>query len=206
MTNELRQAIEQITEAAPRLNRATEEAARLVKMVDDFLAEQAVGLPVQVLVEPGRVAKIDEDELADRKELPYRAEWLYLSYKRCSDGKFHIAVERELCASRHPDINEELTAATTVSNDVVLWSSASRSDKLKTFARLPALVAEIARQLTDAVDGTTEATKAIEQLSKTMQSRSLSFAVAPPVPRSAAADDAQSLDAMESTIDMFKRS
>ena len=158
MTDELRQALQQIREATPKLNKATDEAAQLVKVVDDFLAEQGVGLPVQVIVESGETTK-DEEEAE-----PYHSETLCLSYKRCGrDGKFHIAVEREFFAWRDCDGYGEPDNP-TVSRDVDSWSLASREDKLKTFAELPELLTEIAKQVTNTVKSTVEATKAVERI------------------------------------------
>lgn len=127
MPSPLNIALENLRDSSRELNSLTDQAAELVKRVEDFLNKKcSIGMSTYV--------EVDADALG--------AWVLYLAYERV-DGRFRIAVDFEYT----DDSDEFQTTA---------WSDCSRHLKLKTMEHLPKLLTEIAENANEEVAQTRE--------------------------------------------------
>jgi hypothetical protein len=130
MTDELKRRMARLREIAPRLNAATDQASRLVAMVEKFLVEELhVGVSAEVCYEDLPAGTDEADQVLRQRHL--------LAFGR-SGGSFRLHVVRETVAQ-----DEESAAQTTLSQERILWPSCSRETKLKAFEKLPELLDRI---------------------------------------------------------------
>ena len=154
MTNEnVTESIERLRELAPKLNQATDEANRIVGLVERFLNEEcSIGVPCEI------EARVTDLRKVDRKAEAL-VETMYLVYARVQ-GKYHLAVntvvERALGDSGQP--REPVSANTKV------WLSCSREEKLATFPKLPALMDRIACEAAEMAERTANAAQSVHEM------------------------------------------
>jgi hypothetical protein len=130
MTDELRRRMAKLREIAPRLNAATDQASKLVAMVEKFLVEELhIGVSAEVCYEE-LPAGTDDDDHALRIRNS-------LAFGRVG-GSFRIHVVRETVA-----VEDGASARTTLEQERILWPSCSRETKLKAFEKLPELLDKI---------------------------------------------------------------
>ena len=132
MTKELREKMERLRAVAPKLNAATDEAAKVVDEVERFLGELSLGVAASA-PNPFRSESWKDEDGARQYAADFR-----LAYGRCA-GKLRIYVERDAyevddTGEWHRDIEKE----------AFVWSSRNRDEKLDAFAQLPALLDAIA--------------------------------------------------------------
>jgi hypothetical protein len=162
MTLELQNSIQNIRGLAPKLNKATDEAARVVAVVEKFLGEECgVGIEVRHHVR-------GEDGLDDG---------LWLEYKR-HNGKFRLVVTETFVRRDHNGEPIEDNAADQPDvfqrdSKSVAWTEAGRGEKLASFAALPDLLNHLARDMQDSVDSVVAVSTAVEQLGGALQSAAL---------------------------------
>ena len=151
-----KQSIERLRTLSPQLNESTDEANRVVAMVETFLNDEcSIGLPAEVVV--CKVTKRIETPSDNRYEDPKTTtavEYTTLNYERV-DGTFRIAVEVGL--SHEGGDEWEQTSLTP-------WASCPRSVKLATFPKLGDLLTEICESTEKAIEQTTETSKAVEEI------------------------------------------
>ncbi len=130
MTDELKRRMAKLREIAPRLNAATDQASKLVAMVEKFLVEELhIGVSAEACYEE-LPAGTDEDNHA----LTIRHS---LAFCR-GGGSFRIHVVKETVA-----VADRASARTTYAQERTLWPSCSRETKLKAFEKLPELLDKI---------------------------------------------------------------
>ena len=143
-----RLALEQIRTLTPRINAASDRAAKIVRRVEAFLQESGAAGPV----EAGEVGSGDET-------------WM-LAYTRVAD-KQRIVI-------RHARIRRDEQGAPIDLDDFGLprfhtvsespWGDASRGLRLRTFALLPDLLGQLAERAEEDAERADEAAAAIEEL------------------------------------------
>jgi len=130
MTDELKRRMAKLREIAPRVNAATDQASKLVALVEKFLVEELrIGVSAEVCYEE-LPAGTDEDNRALRIRHA-------LAFGR-SGGSFRIHVVRETVA-----VDDGASARTTLAQERMLWPSCTRETKLKAFEKLPELLDKI---------------------------------------------------------------
>jgi hypothetical protein len=146
MTDELKRRMARLREIAPRLNAATDQASKLVTMVEKFLVEELrIGVSAEVGYEE-LPAGTDEDN----RTLKVRHA---LAFGRVG-GTFRIHVVRETI-----DVDDGTSARTTLAEERMLWPSCPRETKLKAFEKLPELLDQIIEEA-ERLARTSEATRA----------------------------------------------
>jgi hypothetical protein len=139
MTEELRTQMESLRAIAPRLNGATNQAAAAIKAADDFLADLSLGVPALGGPYEERSAA-DPDDAATAKDVVFS----YLAYGRLGvTGRYSIhVVER----TERPVVDGwgNIESWEVIGEDARAWSGCPRDQKLKSFAKLPALLGNIA--------------------------------------------------------------
>jgi len=146
MTEELRKSIERIRSLAPDLNKATDEAQKVVARVEQFLDGCGIGVTAEA-----QFSNEDLDENMSRQR--------QLSYARVA-GKFRIAVTATLC---------EMLENTTKfmpdeDNPPIAWGSCPRDIKLESFGRLPELLEKIADRASELSQAATDTTKTVKEI------------------------------------------
>jgi hypothetical protein len=145
MTDELKRRMAKLREIAPRLNAATDQASKLVTLVDKFLVEELhIGVSAEVCYEE-LPAGTDDDNHA----LKIRHS---LAFGR-GGGSFRIHVVKETVA-----VDDGASARTTLAQERILWPSCSRETKLKAFEKLPELLDKIIEEA-ERLTQTSEATR-----------------------------------------------
>ena len=146
MTDELRRRMARLRELAPRLNAATDQASRLVAMVEKFLVEELrIGVSAEVAYEEAPAGTDDDDRaLRTRHSLAFGR----------GGGSFRIHVLRETIAE-----GDEASARTVVGQERILWPSCPREMKLKAFEKLPELLDRIIAEA-ERLAGASDATRA----------------------------------------------
>lgn len=114
MADDLSVAVERLRTSSQRLNTASDDAARTVRDVEEFLEELKVGVSMVVDVEPTK----GQSHGATGQ--------LKLFYHKSTNGRYRVMV------GLVPEDN----------GDVVLrpWAEASRDEKLRSFSKLPRLL------------------------------------------------------------------
>ena len=145
MTDELKKRMAKLREIAPRLNAATDQASKLVAMVEKFLVEELrIGVSAEACYEE-LPAGTDEDN---------RALTIRHSLAFCRGGaSFRIHVVKETVA-----VADGASARTTLAREQTLWPSCSRETKLKGFEKLPELLDNIIEEA-ERLARTSEATR-----------------------------------------------
>lgn len=137
MTQELRTSLKQLRDLAPKVNKAADDAARIIREVEELLKELNIGIPAEVVV----------------SSVPKNAEvteYTNLAYKRI-DGKFRIGVAiYQLTALPDNAQGWQVVSETP-------WLESPRDIKLASFDKLPDLIDVMVE----------EAGKAIEAVERT---------------------------------------
>ena len=145
MTDELKRRMARLREIAPRLNAATDQASRLVALVEKFLVEELhIGVSAQVGYEE-LPAGTDDDNQALRIRHS-------LAFGRVG-GSFRIHVVRETF-----EVDDGASARTTLGQERMLWPSCTRETKLRAFEKLPELLDKIIEEA-ERLARTSEATR-----------------------------------------------
>ena len=147
MTDELKEAIESLREISPKLNAATDDANRVVAMVEKFLGEEcSIGVEAKV--------HIDEESLPDNESKD-----LWLHYCRIA-SKFQFAVEVTVYNNGTDESRREYFGS---------WSQAPRALRLRTFPRIPKLLKEISETAKTTTKKVEESGKAVESVLKALK-------------------------------------
>ncbi len=160
MTEDLKKAIESLREVSPKLNAATDEANRVVALVEEFLNDEcSIGLPVEREV-PELFERVrDFDQTG---ETMGRA--IYLAYERLGD-KYRIVlktVAQTLVADEDDRYNPEWEDGEP--GKKIAWPEATRNQKLLSFPILLDLLMGIASQANKCIKGVAETTEAVEKI------------------------------------------
>lgn len=137
-------SLHQLRELAPRLNKAADDAARIVLDVERLLTNE---LGIGVIASTTIIA----NDLTPKKML-----FKSLAYIRVH-GKFRIAVAEEVVTD-FLDENSQPRRTSEVKS-VTPWAELSREEKLESFPFLPALLEELIKNAEEA-RGKVEATQA----------------------------------------------
>ena len=145
MTDDLKKRMQKLRAIAPRLNSATDQASKLVALVEKFLVEELrIGVSAEVCYEELPAATED-----DGRALRIRHS---LAFGRCG-ASFRIHVVRETVA-----VDDGASARTPLAQERILWPSCSRETKLKAFEKLPELLDKIIEEA-ERLARTAEATR-----------------------------------------------
>jgi hypothetical protein len=146
MTDELRRRMAKLREIAPRLNVATDQASKLVAVVEKFLVEELrIGVSAQVSYEELPAGTDDDNHaILVRNSLAFGR----------GGGSFRIHVLSETVA-----VDGETSSRTTLAQERSLWPSCSRETKLKAFEKLPELLDKIIEEA-ERLAQTSESTRA----------------------------------------------
>jgi hypothetical protein len=130
-TNDIRGTIEALRAVAPQLNRATDEAAKLVQAIEAILGDE---LHVGITAESSEIDWSEEvDDDGDRSRFATT-----LAYGRINGQfRFHVQVEK-IALSGHGRLGHPVAVEKTP------WSSCDREMKLLSFEKLPELLGNIA--------------------------------------------------------------
>jgi hypothetical protein len=145
MTDELKRRMAKLREIAPRLNAATDQASKLVALVEKFLVEELhIGVSAEVCYEQLPAGTEDDNHtLLIRHSLAFGR----------GGGTFRIHVLRETVA-----VDDGTSAPTILAQERILWPSCPREMKLKAFEKLPALLDSIIEEA-ERLAETSEATR-----------------------------------------------
>ena len=150
MTSELRKSVDKLRTLSPQLNKATDDANRVVQLVEKFLNDECkVGLPCFVTIWS---AQPDGDYQGSSDD--YKG--LFLGYER-HGGSFRIVVQRNE-SSLDQDGHESIV------QDTRPWTESTRGEKLKTFSRLPELLDAIVAEAERTIKSAEDATDTIEKM------------------------------------------
>jgi hypothetical protein len=143
MTDELRQQVARLRDLSPRLNRVTDEAAKIVQLVESLLNDECkIGMTAKVTLPYLPPTDPEEVEVQTR-----------LVYGRL-DGKYKLYVA---VVHVHPEGEEDVVSETA-------WPSCTRDLKLWSFQYIPELLAQITERVDRAIQQTEGASKTISKL------------------------------------------
>ncbi len=136
MTDELKKRLDSLRAVAPRLNKVTDEATRIVSQVEKVLTEELhLGIACDVCFEyhKGKDPAVDSDgdevEWANSRSLAFgRVNGIHVLEER------HHKSDDGSCVGRYDVL---------VSEERTPWPSCDRETKLQAFAKLPQLLDEI---------------------------------------------------------------
>ncbi len=150
MTEELREKLAALRQVAPKLNKATDEANRIVASVENLLGnELSLGISATVCFNTGEEIYLfrEVEEVLDV--------YTNLDYGRI-DGRYRIFVRT------YGSLPDEYGQDKLRWSDQTIWSSVPRELKLKAFEALPRLLTKIA-------DTALELSKEAEDTAKTVE-------------------------------------
>lgn len=158
MTSELRAKLAKLRAVAPQLNEATEEANRIVSVVERFLGEElSLGIGESTgFYENYQMASDDQDEDEDDPAAWKVYRRSYLEYGRIG-GKYRIFITQQTVRDIDPHSNSD--EMKILATEEIAWSSCPREVKLRAFTKLPELLEAIVDQ---ALELTAEAAKTAE--------------------------------------------
>ena len=157
-----KQSIDRLRTLSPKLNKATDEANRVVAMVETFLNDEcSIGLASDVVVSQTDVRLDADDDTGS-----FATEYISLSYERV-DGTFRIAVKVERDHEGVDDNNVRRNELEIVS--VTPWASCPRATKLDTFPKLAELLNAICKNTEQAIEQTAETSKAVKGILDALQ-------------------------------------
>ena len=144
MTSEMSKSIETLRSSSSRLNQLTDEAAAIVRAVEDFLnTECSSGVRAFVQVSSTTEGYPDYERTVVQT----------LAYTRIG-ARFRIA--NIWSSDDEPD------------GQVKPWSDSTRDDKLATLEKLPELIAEISKALVHKIDTAEKSLAAASDLAKAL--------------------------------------
>jgi hypothetical protein len=131
MTDELKKRMARLRELAPRLNTATDQASRVVAMVEKFLVEELhIGISAETTEFNAWNAGKDEDGVA-------RMVYQTLAFGRVGAG-YRIHVVDEMTT-----VDDEGRRQDLVSTQATPWPSCGRETKMRAIEKLPELLDKI---------------------------------------------------------------
>jgi L-fucose mutarotase/ribose pyranase (RbsD/FucU family) len=148
MTHELKKRLDALRAVAPRLNAATDDANRIVAMVEKVLVDELnLGVPAEATFAHYPDGRDDDGVEVERLET--------LAFKRVN-GRYRIVVEtliRE--AMGHQDVH---------SLEDTPWPSCTREQKLNALPKLPLLLDRILSQSQKLAEAAEEAAESIKAM------------------------------------------
>jgi len=152
MTDELKKRMERLRLIAPRLNNATDQASKLVAMVERFLAEE---LRIGVAAKTSEFHSWDEgttDEGESRRVIQT------LAFGRVGPGyRIHVVTETGV-------VDAAGKWQETTQRAETLWPSCSRETKLKAFEKLPELLDAIIASAEEPAQTADETASKVEEM------------------------------------------
>jgi len=161
MTEELQQAIESLRQITPKLNAATDKAARIVTEVDKLLGDElSIGISAAEVFDSYNRRVLRDEEHSEKTVAVQDVSCL--AYRRDAHGTFRLLVEIcRMWPTGDGDEEEELL-------EEYPWASAPRKLKLQSFAVLPMLLKAIADEAAESVKAAEAASDLVEQLTKAL--------------------------------------
>jgi hypothetical protein len=141
MTSELQKRLRALREIAPRLNNATDEANRIVGMVDNLLKELRLGISAESHCFDARREQIVDDEdghVTDQETCRH------LAYGRVQ-GSYGIHILETISQAPQGGKLEH------VDENRIPWSSCDRETRLEAFKELPDLLDLLLKEATNVV-------------------------------------------------------
>jgi hypothetical protein len=143
MSDDLSGAVERLRSSTMRLNHLCDQAAQIVRDVEQFLEDSRVGLSASVSIGYGAWSDVaDEPDWEDR-----------LEYRRLEGGKYRIA-----------SVRYYMTTSPPLPDEVRPWSECTRDEKVDSLAILPELVVELAKSAEDRASKAEKAIAAVTPL------------------------------------------
>ena len=151
MTMELRKSLDELRTLSPQLNKATDDANRVVQLVEKFLNDECrIGLRSYVTIwtdKPDHEQYLGIDDFAG----------LLLGYDRCGSAGFRIVIQRN-------EDKEESEGNKYIAKDIRPWAESARGDKLKSFPGIPQLLKKIVAEAEQAIASASKTSKAIDEM------------------------------------------
>jgi hypothetical protein len=142
-------SIKKLREIAPALNKAADDAARIVQEVENVLTKElSLALKAEYVIEQAPVVDEEDREATDHTVLAYRR----------VKGKFRIAV----AVDRETPMPYAQSSFATVSETP--WSECPQDVKLETFTALPHLLEELAKKAEVACESVAKTQQAVREL------------------------------------------
>jgi hypothetical protein len=140
-------SISKLRELAPALNKACDDAAKIVQEIEDLLNKE-LNLGIQATV-----------SVSSTDVTPERTEVIRLAHRRVK-GRFRIAVVQ---ATHLTYVDESQTLSEPwEEHEVTPWAECARDVKLETFARLPQLLEKIIKNAETAHAAVEKAKSAVQ--------------------------------------------
>jgi hypothetical protein len=144
----VQKSLKKLREIAPDLNKATDDAAKIVQEVETLLAKLSIGITAEV-------------RLYERQKTKSVSEYTSLAYCRVK-GNFRIAVTVEKSTDFVDDRGCAARAWDTVSETP--WAECQREAKLESFPKLPDLLEAIIKAAEEAKGKVDAAKQAVEKI------------------------------------------
>jgi hypothetical protein len=155
MGQELKEQIAMLRAIAPELNKATDEANAVVRMVEDLLTTE---LSLGISGEHGHFDVVRETDEDGRKTKTSSQ----LAFGRVGNS-FQIHILRTVCG---PDESGDLCEP--LATDRIPWSQCSRQTKLQAFSWMPELLSQIAERAQHLVTRAAETSKTVKDVLQAM--------------------------------------
>lgn len=154
MTEDLRKSLKQLKDIAPQLNATLDQAAEVVRLVEESL--DSLNLNVKAMVSCD----------TSSKSRPSR-QYTVLCYGRVN-RKFRVSIDvMESTVVR--DDRGDLDGYATVALSETPWLEASREDKLLSFPKLPELLERVYTNALKAISNIQEATPKVQKILASMK-------------------------------------
>ncbi len=155
MTDDLKSAVKKLKSLSPQLNKATDEANRIIAEVEKFLNEEcSIGIPAQVAI---------DWEQPSPKKTTYKN----LAYARI-DGKFRLCIQW-VSVTEFTTQNNLVDEARKVEAETPL-ASCPRGERLAAFAELPNLLVAIAEAAESSIASATNSSKTVTEILSALKS------------------------------------
>ena len=149
MTENLRKSLDILRNISPELNKAMDDANRVVAVVEKFLTEECnIGISASVVFEDEALAKC-------------KFRNIYLKYGRFSN-RFCIHINKRIWETFHNDDGIEVQSEYDETN--MAWESCPRALRLKAFKQLPQLLEKIVEETSAIISQTTGTADVVEQM------------------------------------------
>lgn len=155
MTDEVQSSLQKLRKTVPQLNKISDEAAAVVQRIETLLRDKwSIGVAGEAQYDYRETASREGDDMEAVSVVEIRS----LVFDRIGP-QFRIGVETyvQTCA-------DEPRLLKCLSSDTVAWDQCDRGTKLASFAVLPKLLANIAKNAESATEEAEKASKALGEL------------------------------------------
>ena len=150
-------SLKKLRELAPALNKAADDAGRIIRDVEHLLSDELnVGVKAEVVF---RREDEGNDPAAERYD---QGRYFSLAYRRVSGDRFRIAVVEELYYTYRDARGTHAEAWETIHE--IPWAECPRDLKLESFPELPQLLEELVTKAEAAADSVKKTQEAVKEI------------------------------------------